>query len=45
MIGRLYGLTRRQARRRAGDLIESWSLASAAGRLVRTYSGGHAPPP
>jgi ABC-2 type transport system ATP-binding protein len=40
MIGRLYGLTRRQARRRAGDLIDVLDLASAAGRLVRTYSGG-----
>jgi daunorubicin resistance ABC transporter ATP-binding subunit len=40
MIGRLYGLTRRQARRRAGDLIDVLELASAAGRLVRTYSGG-----
>jgi ABC-2 type transport system ATP-binding protein len=40
MIGRLYGLTRRQARRRAGDLIGALELAGAAGRLVRTYSGG-----
>ena len=40
MIGRLYGLTRRQARRRAGDLTDVLELASAAGRLVRTYSGG-----
>ena len=40
MIGRLYGLTRRQAHRRAGDLIGVLELDSAAGRLVRTYSGG-----
>jgi ABC-2 type transport system ATP-binding protein len=40
MIGRLYGLTRRQAHRRAADLIGALELASAAGRLVRTYSGG-----
>jgi ABC-2 type transport system ATP-binding protein len=40
MIGRLYGLSRRRARRRAGDLIGQLGLASAAGRLVRTYSGG-----
>jgi ABC-2 type transport system ATP-binding protein len=40
MIGRLYGLARRQARRRAGDLIDVLDLAGAAGRLVRTYSGG-----
>ncbi len=40
MIGRLYGLTRRQARRRAGELTGQLELADAAGRLVRTYSGG-----
>jgi daunorubicin resistance ABC transporter ATP-binding subunit len=40
MIGRLSGLTRRQARRRAGELIGKLELDSAAGRLVRTYSGG-----
>jgi ABC-2 type transport system ATP-binding protein len=40
MIGRLYELTRRQARRRAGDLIGVLELDGAAGRLVRTYSGG-----
>ena len=40
MIGRLYGLTRRQARSRAGELIGQLELADAAGRLVRTYSGG-----
>ena len=40
MIGRLYGLTRRQARQRAGELTEQLGLDGAAGRLVRTYSGG-----
>src|SRR5262249_25687794 len=40
MIGRLYGLTRRRARRRAGELIGKLELDGAAGRLVRTYSGG-----
>jgi ABC-type multidrug transport system ATPase subunit len=40
MIGRLYGLTRRQARSRAGELIGQLELTGAAGRLVRTYSGG-----
>jgi ABC-2 type transport system ATP-binding protein len=40
MIGRLYGLSRRQARRRAGELTGQLGLTSAAGRLVRTYSGG-----
>jgi ABC-2 type transport system ATP-binding protein len=40
MIGRLYGLTRRQARRRAVELTGQLDLDGAAGRLVRTYSGG-----
>ena len=40
MIGRLYGLTGRAARRRAAELTGQLDLASAAGRLVRTYSGG-----
>jgi len=40
MIGRLYGLPRRQARRRAEDLIDVLELADAAGRRVHTYSGG-----
>ena len=40
MIGRLYGLPRPQARPRAAELIGQLELAGAAGRLVRTYSGG-----
>ena len=40
MIGRLYGLTGRVARHRAAELTGQLDLASAAGRLVRTYSGG-----
>jgi ABC-2 type transport system ATP-binding protein len=40
MIGRLYGLGRRAARRRAGELLERFDLATAAGRQARTYSGG-----
>jgi ABC-2 type transport system ATP-binding protein len=40
MIGRLYGLPRRQARRRAGELLERIDLAGVAGRPVKTYSGG-----
>ncbi len=40
MIGRLYGLSRRQARSRATALIGELELDSAAGRLVRAYSGG-----
>src|SRR5215471_15041910 len=40
MIGRLYGLGRRAACRRAGELLERFDLARAAGRMARTYSGG-----
>jgi daunorubicin resistance ABC transporter ATP-binding subunit len=40
MIGRLYGLTRREAIRRTTDIIERTALADAADRPVKTYSGG-----
>jgi ABC-2 type transport system ATP-binding protein len=40
MVGRLYGLPRRQARRRAGELLERIGLAEAADRQIKTYSGG-----
>jgi ABC-2 type transport system ATP-binding protein len=40
MIGRLSGLTRAAADRRADELVELFDLSSAAGRTVRTYSGG-----
>jgi ABC-2 type transport system ATP-binding protein len=40
MIGRLYGLGRRAARRRAEELLERFDLAGAAERMARTYSGG-----
>ena len=40
MIGRLYGLTGRAARRRAAELTGRLGLGGVAGRLVRTYSGG-----
>ncbi len=40
MIGRLYGLGRRPARDRARELLERFDLADAAGRPVKTYSGG-----
>ncbi|GIH79308.1 daunorubicin resistance protein DrrA family ABC transporter ATP-binding protein [Planobispora longispora] len=36
----LYHLGRRQARRRAQDLLERFDLAAAANRRVVTYSGG-----
>ena len=38
--GRLLGLARRTARARAAELLDSFGLADAAGRPVRTYSGG-----
>jgi ABC-2 type transport system ATP-binding protein len=38
--GRLYGLRGRAARARAGELLTHFGLAEAAGRLVKTYSGG-----
>jgi ABC-2 type transport system ATP-binding protein len=38
--GRLLGLTRREARARAAELLEAFDLTGAAGRAVKTYSGG-----
>jgi ABC-2 type transport system ATP-binding protein len=38
--GRLLGLTRRAARTRAAELLDAFGLASVAGRVVKTYSGG-----
>ncbi len=40
LVGRLLGMSWRQARERAGALLEAFGLAEAAGRQVRTYSGG-----
>src|SRR5436190_4241224 len=40
MIGRLLGQSRRQARARAGELLARFDLTEAAGRPVKTYSGG-----
>jgi ABC-2 type transport system ATP-binding protein len=40
MIGQLSRLSRADARTRAGEVLERLSLADAANRLVRTYSGG-----
>jgi ABC-2 type transport system ATP-binding protein len=40
MLGRLSGLSRREARDRAAELLERFGLADAAGRRVGTYSGG-----
>jgi ABC-2 type transport system ATP-binding protein len=38
--GRLYGMPRQELQRRAGELLDQFGLAEAAGRPVRTYSGG-----
>src|SRR5262245_30181207 len=40
MFGRLFKLSRQEARRRAGELLEQFDLAQAADRPARTYSGG-----
>jgi oleandomycin transport system ATP-binding protein len=40
LIGRLLELPRREARRRAGELLERFDLVDTGGRSVRTYSGG-----
>jgi ABC-2 type transport system ATP-binding protein len=40
MIGRLARLGRDQAHRRADELLEHFDLTGAAGRAVKTYSGG-----
>jgi ABC-2 type transport system ATP-binding protein len=40
MIGRLYRLSRKDARRRGGDLVARFDLAEVADRPVKTYSGG-----
>jgi ABC-2 type transport system ATP-binding protein len=38
--GRLYGLRGGSVRARADELLDHFGLADAAGRLVKTYSGG-----
>jgi len=40
MIGCLYGMTRREARKRAEDLIEQFRLTDSAHRPLKTFSGG-----
>jgi ABC-2 type transport system ATP-binding protein len=39
-LSRLYGYRRQQAKRRAAELLEAFGLTDAAGRTVKTYSGG-----
>ena len=40
LIGRLLGLSTRDAKARAAELLEWFDLAAAAGRMAKTYSGG-----
>ncbi len=40
LFGRLYQLSKADAKRRAGELLEQFSLSDAAERTVKTYSGG-----
>jgi daunorubicin resistance ABC transporter ATP-binding subunit len=40
MVGRLHHLSKGEARRRADTLLELLDLTDAAGRLVKTFSGG-----
>jgi len=40
MFGRLFRLSRTQARRRASELLERFELTDAADRTAKTYSGG-----
>jgi ABC transporter DrrB family efflux protein len=40
LLGRLLGLGRAGAKARAGELLDAFGLAEAAGKLVKHYSGG-----
>lgn len=40
MVGRLYHLSRAEAKRRAAEVLERFSLSEAAHRPAKTYSGG-----
>ena len=40
MVGRLYNLSKTEARARASDILERITLTAAADRQVKTYSGG-----
>ena len=40
MFGQLFNLSRNEANRRAGELLERFDLADAGDRLAQTYSGG-----
>jgi len=40
LLGRLLGLKRPAAKARATELLDAFGISEAAGRLVKTYSGG-----
>jgi ABC-2 type transport system ATP-binding protein len=40
LVGKLYGLRRKEAKSRAQEVLERLGLAQVANQLVRTYSGG-----
>jgi ABC-2 type transport system ATP-binding protein len=40
LLGRLLGLKRPAAKERAAELLDAFGISEAAGRLVKTYSGG-----
>ncbi len=40
LAGRIHGMSRREARSRATELLDRFALADAADRLTKTYSGG-----
>ena len=40
LVGELSSMSRQQARVRAAELLERFELTDAAGRMVKTYSGG-----
>jgi ABC-2 type transport system ATP-binding protein len=40
MVGRLYGMSRRDAKRRGQELLDRFDLIDAAKRPAKTYSGG-----
>ncbi|HWB66471.1 MAG TPA: ATP-binding cassette domain-containing protein [Mycobacteriales bacterium] len=42
MVGRLFHLGRREAKRRAAELLDQFGLTDAAERRAKTYSGGMA---
>ena len=40
LVGRLYGLDKKEARRRSGETLERFGLSDAGDRQAKTYSGG-----